>query len=447
MTAIQTTPGSDTVKLDSGSMNRFNTSGPIIFGLAIIFLVFGGFALWASTAPLDSAVLATGVVVVESERKVVQHLEGGIVKDIFVKDGDYVEKGKLILLIDDTRAKSSLEIIKSQLYAYQALAARLIAERDNEDKISFPQELLEDNSPDVLEIINGQQQLFEARRKTLNGQFDILNQRIAQYREQIVGRKAEQVSREEQIALYVDELEGLEKLSAEGNIARNFLLEKKRQLARLKGEEGRYRADVALLEQGIGEAKLQIEQLTKSNEEEIVAQLRDAQENIADLKERLIAARDVLERTRIYATSSGIVIGLSVHTIGAVIHPGEKILEIVPQDEELIFEVKVPLTDIDDVAIGQKAVLRLLAFSFRQSLLIDGEVIFASADRMTDERTGESYYSVRIRVPPEELAKLDNVRLQPGMPVDAQIKTGKRTMLQYIITPVTDILARAFKEK
>lgn len=439
----------DTVPAGSNTQPRIHAStrGPLFFGVAVIILVFGGLIVWAATAPLDSAVLATGQVVVEGERKVVQHLEGGIVEEILVKDGDFVNKGDVLVVLDDTRAGSSLEIIKAQLYAAQALEARLLAERNDADQIQFPPALLEDPSPAVQKIIAGQQELFTAHRKTFTGQTQLLNQRIAQYREQITGKRAEQKSREQQIAIYHEEIAGLETLSAQGNVSKFYLLQKKRELARLEGEEGRYRSDVALLEQGIGEARLQIEQLTKSNMEEVVANLRQTQDEIAGLEERFIAARDVLERIRITAPASGVVIGLVVHTSGAVIGSGSKILEIVPQDAELIFEVRVPLTDIDDVEVGQKAVVRLSAFSFRNNLLIEGEVIHASADRVTDPQTGASYYDVRIRVPKEQLVTLGAARLQPGMPVEAQIKTGERTMLQYLLTPVTDIVARAFREK
>jgi HlyD family secretion protein/epimerase transport system membrane fusion protein len=426
---------------------RSNPRGPLLFGLALIFIAFGGFVVWAASAPLDSAVLASGVVVVESERKVVQHLEGGIVKKILVQDGDYVNKGDLLLRMDDTRARSLLEIVKGQLNAVLALEARLITERDDLEQIVFPAELLHEENEDIRQILEGQQQLFDARRQAIQGQFDILNQRIAQYREQIEGMKAQQISREEQIVLFEQELVGLEKLLGQGNIAENYVIEKKRQLARLKGEQGKFRADVALSKQGIGETKLQIKQIQKDLQEEVISQLRQTQDKIADLQERFVTASDVLDRIEILAPASGVVIGLNVHTVGGVIGPGVNILEIVPQDEELIFEARVQTTDIDDVELGQRATVRLSAFSFRNTLLIEGEVINASADSLTDPYTGASYYAVRIRVPHGELAKLGDARLYPGMPVETQIKTGKRTMLAYILTPVSDILARAFKEK
>ena len=425
-----------------------NPRGPIIFGLTLIFVAFGGFVLWAANAPLDSAVAARGVIVVESERKVVQHLEGGIVENILVRDGDYVEKGELLLLLDDTRPKAILEITKGQLNVALALVSRLKAERDQEETITFRDELLL-NSEDknVSEIIEGQNQLFEARKNSMRGEIDILNQRIAQFREEISGMKAQQASREEQIALFDEEIVGLEKLSAASNIAENFVLDKKRQLAQLQGEKGKFKADVARANQGIGEAQLNIGQLKKNLQEEVVMQFRDVQATIADLEERLVAAQDTIDRTRITAPSSGVVIGLNVHTQGGVIGGGANILEIVPQGEELIFEARVQITDIDDIKLGQRATVRLSAFSFRHTMLIDGIVIHASADSLTDPLTGESYFSVRIRVPIEELAKLGDAILLPGMPVESLIKTGKSTMLGYMMAPIRDSMARAFIER
>jgi len=204
---------------------------------------------------------------------------------------------------------------------------------------------------------------------------------------------------------------------------------------------------VAVSRQGIGESELHIQQINKNFREEVVTQLRAVQDNIADLEERSISAQDVLDRISIKAPASGIVIGLNVHTEGGVIAKGMTIMEIVPQDEELIFEARVNTTDIDDVELGQRASVRLSAFSFRNTLLIEGEVIHVSADSLADAYTGKSYYAVRIRVPLDELAKLGNARLHPGMPVEAQIKTGEQTMLAYILTPASDVLARAFKEK
>jgi epimerase transport system membrane fusion protein len=426
---------------------KSNASGPVTFGLLLIFVAFGGFGLWAAFAPLESAVSAPGMVVVGSERKTVQHLEGGIIKQILVEDGDYVNKGDVLMLLDDTRARAVKEITHGQLVEALGLAARLQAESNQSDKITFPDELLQENDEKAAEIMHDQVELFEARRRSLNGQIDILNQRIAQYHDEISGLKAQQVAREKQIALYQQEINGLEKLVEKGNIAVNFVLEKKREMQQLQGEQGKFKSDVAQATQGIGEAQLNIQQLTKNQREEVVKEMSDTRANIADLRERLVAAQDTLDRTRVIAPYSGVVLGLSTNTVGAVIAPGAQILEIIPQGEELIFEVRVRTTDIDDVALGQKATLRLMAFSYRHTMIIEGEVIEVSADNLTDPKTGELYYAVKIRVPVEQFKLLGDKRLVPGMPVQALIKTGTNTMLGYIMAPLRDAMAKAMIEK
>lgn len=433
--------------LSAAADSQSNAAGPTIFGLLLIFVAFGGFTVWAAMAPLESAVSAPGSVVVESERKTVQHLEGGIIKQIFVKDGDYVEKGDVLLLLDDTRARAVVEIIRGQLIEALALAARLQAESEQADEITFPDELLQDDSTKIAEVVQDQRKLFEARRRSLQGEIDILNQRIAQFREEIAGLKAQQQSREGQIALFEKEIAGLETLEKTGNIAAHYVLEKKRQLQQLQGEEGKFRADVARATQSIGEAQLSIQQLQKDLREQVVMQLREVRATIADQRERLVAAQDTLDRIQVTAPESGVVLGLSAHTVGGVIGPGTRILEIVPQGEELIFEVRVQTTDIDDIAIGQRATIRLTAFSYRHTMIIEGEVIHASADSLADPDTGETYFAVKIRVPSDQFTLLGDNRLLPGMPVQALIKTGNNTMLGYIMAPLRDSLSQAFIEK
>lgn len=428
---------------------EFNTgtNGPVLFGLLLILIVFVGFTIWAATAKLESAVSAPGTVVTESEIKTVQHLEGGIIKKILVDDGDTVHKGDTLIILDDTRAKASVEITRGQLYEALALAARLEAEAEEADKIKFPDRLLNDDSEKTREVMQDQRRLFDARRHSMQGQINILNQRISQYNEQIAGLKSQQKSREQQIKLYKQEIEGLEKLQASGNIAVNYVLDKKRQLEELQGEEGKFKADVAGALQGIGEAQLNIQQLHKNLHEEVIKELRDTRANIADLDQRLVAAQDTLDRTRITAPATGVVLGLSTHTIGGVVGPGVKILDIVPEGDELVFEVHVQTTDIDDVKVGQTATLRLSAFSYRHTIIIHGEVVNVSADTLKDPVTGQSYYDVKIRVPNSQLALLGDNKLVPGMPVQALIKTGDNTMLGYILGPLRDSLSRAFIEK
>lgn len=427
--------------------SQSNPAGPLAFGSLLILFAFGGLGGWAAIAPLESAVMASGTVAVESERKVVQHLEGGIVRQIMVNDGDQVTDGQLLLTLDDTRTRAVYEIVKSQHDAALALEARLRAERDGSDHIDFPDELLAESDLEADNAIAGQTALFETRRISLGGQIDILNQRIEQFREEIDGLTSQEEARELQVSLFEQELEGLRKLAEEGSVPVNYVLAKERETAALRGERGKFRSDVARARQGIGEARLQISQLQKDRNEEVSEQLRQIQDQLADQKERIIAARDSLQRTEIRAPATGMVFGLAVHTTNAVIRPGENILYIVPKDDELIMEARANINDIDDVAINQDATIRFASLSFRNTPMIDGRVIYVSPDSQVDENTGVSYYAVKIRVSPEELAKLGDTQLQPGMPVDVLIKTGSQTALEYLLKPLTDSLAKAFLEK
>lgn len=440
-------PGQQETKTTVLAANQSNPAGPLAFGMILILVAFGGLGGWAAVAPLESAVMAPGTIMVESELKVVQHLEGGIVSRIFVNDGDVVNEGDLLLTLDDTRTRAVYEIVKSQHDAARALEARLVAERDDNERIDFPPSLLEDPDPEARRAVDGQQALFEARRLSLKGQIDILNQRIEQFREEIDGLQAQEEARALQVDLFEKELEGLRKLAEEGSVPVNYVLAKERDTAALRGERGKFRSDVARARQGIGEARLQITQLQKVRSEEVTMQLREIQDAIADQKERIVAARDSLQRTEIRAPATGMVFGLAVHTPNAVIRSGDSILYIVPEDDELIMEARARITDIDDVAIDQAATIRFTALSFRDTPIIDGRVIYVSPDSQIDENTGVAYYAVKIRVPPDELAKLEGVHLQPGMPVDVLIKTGSQTALVYLLKPFQDMMAKAFLEK
>ncbi len=419
-----------------------------MIGLLTIIIAFGGFGTWAALASLDSAAIAPGVVVVESDRKSVQHLEGGLVKDILVRDGHRVEKGDVLIRLEDTHARALHDIVRGELDAARAEESRLIAERDDRNDVVFPDELLaRARVAKVRKALEGQRSLFNARRNALRGQVAILEQSIAQFREEIEGLKSQQAAREQQLKILRDELRGLRKLLAQGNVPRNEVLAYERRIAELSGEKGRFMADVARAEQGIGEARLRIGQLRKTVREEVVAKLREVQERIFGLEERLVAAEDVLGRTEVRAPSAGIVMGMRAHTTGGVITPGQEILQVVPVGDRLIIQARVDPVDIDDVAIGQQASVRLTAFKMRSTPIIVGTLINLSADRLVDEHDGTPYYLARIEVSKEELAGLGDLALQPGMPVEALIKTGARTALGYMLSPLTENMGLAFRER
>ncbi len=340
----------------------------IMTGMLTIAIAFGGFGTWAALASLDSAAIAPGVVVVESDRKSIQHLEGGLVREILVRDGDVVERDDLLVRLENTQAKAVYDIVRGELDAARAEVARLIAERDGQEEIAFPDELLaRADVPKVGEALQGQRHLFIARRTSLQGQVAILEQSIAQFRDEIEGLKSEQAAREKQLEILTDEIGGLRKLLKQGSVPRTEVLAYERRIAELGGERGRFMANVSRAEQGIGEAKLRISQLEKSTREEVVEKLREIQGRIFGLEERLVAAEDVLGRTEIRAPAAGVVMGMQMHTTGGVVSPGQEILQVVPVGDRLVIEARVNPIDIDDVSVGQQATVRLTAFRLRST--------------------------------------------------------------------------------
>jgi HlyD family secretion protein/epimerase transport system membrane fusion protein len=288
--------------------------------MTTIVVAFGGFGAWAALASLDSAAIASGVVVVESDRKSIQHLEGGLVKEILVRDGDRVEHNDVLIRLEDTHARAMHDIVRGELDAALAEESRLVAERDSRDSVVFPRELLaRSHVSKVAKAVQGQRHLFTARRNALQGQVAILEKSIDQFREEIEGLKAEQAAREQQLTILGDELKGLRKLLKQGNVPRNEVLAYERKLAELGGEKGRFKSDVARAEQGIGEARLRISQIRKAAREQVVAELREVQERMFGLEERLVAAVDVLGRTEIRAPATGIIrapyrLQVAIHT-------------------------------------------------------------------------------------------------------------------------------------
>ncbi len=416
-------------------------------GFAIIGVLFGGFGTWASIAELSSAAIAPGVVAVQSSTKTIQHLEGGIVKEILVRDGDYVEAGEVLIRLDDTRARASLEILRQQYWGAIVLRARLLAERDGTDNVDFPESVLArlDNES-VAQALLGQQRIFETRSKALQGQIDILQQRTAQYRDEIAALNAQLVAEERQLKLIAEEIVGVRELYEKGLERKPRLLALQRKSAEIEGLKGQHLALIARTKQKIGETLLRIIDLTNRRLEEVVSELRNVEARIADVEERLRAATDVLERVEIRAPASGIVVGLRMHTLGAVVSTGEPILDLVPQNEKLIIEAKVQPEDIDSVYPGLDAEIRLTAYNRRLTPTVRGVVVYVSADSLVDADTGLAHYKARIELEPSSLHLLQDVELYPGMPAEVMIVTGKQSALDYMLAPLTERLARAFKE-
>ena len=415
------------------------------FGLIAFFLLFGFGGIWAATAPIDGAAIASGKVTVKSYSKVVQHLEGGIIKDIFVENGAYVEANDPILEIDNTQSFTELEAQNQRLIALRALEVRLEAERDGLDSLSYPPSFnsLGRQADEQMAV---QIEIFNARRSANNGSIELLEQRIEQLQTQITGYRGLQTSREELTASYTEELADIRELLSQGFSDKNSLRALERNISTSEGEVAELTASIASTEVSIGEAKLEILQERKEFLNEVVTELRNVQADINIGAEMAIALEDIVSRTVIRAPDSGIVNGLQVHTIAGVITPGMRILDIVPQEDELIIESRVAPTDIDRVAVGQEATIRFSSFGMGAAPSVFGIVTSVSADSMIDEATGILHYLARVEVSQESLEELGDLSLVPGMPADVFIATGSRTFLQYIFKPLTNSFVRGLRE-
>lgn len=418
---------------------------PVLLGFATIFLFFGGFMGWAAVAPLDSASIAPGVVKVESDRKTVQHLEGGIVREINAREGDRVRAGEVLIRLEDTQPRASLDLLHVRMMAAIALDARLVAERDGRNIVTRPIRL--HNGPDdatAREIIDAQIRIFDARRKTMSDQIAILGQRIAQFAEEINGLNGQIGAEERQIALLDQEIKSMAELVAKGVAPRPPYLELQRRLAELEGMRSQNLARIAQVGQSIGETRLQIAGLRTARTDEVVQQLRDTQAEQFELAERIRSAQDILRRTEIRAPIDGKIVALKVHTPGGVIGPGEPLLDLVPSDDRLVIDARVDPRDIDVVHAGLRALVRLTAFNQRNLPPLEGIVTSVSADRLSDERTGQAYYLARVE--PDEILVQAQGAIQPGMQAEVMIVTGARTALESFLNPISRSLNRAFRE-
>jgi len=420
---------------------------PLLAAAVIILFFFGGLVTWAALAPLDSAALAPGRVTVAGNRKTVQHLEGGIIKDLLVKEGDTVEGGQILIHIDDTQARARLEVLHSRYDKLLATEARLTAEQAFEKEVRFPDFLtVRRDQPQVAKILAAENALFEARRQSTAGRIHIFRKRIAQLKKEIAGLAAQIAAEDRQLALIEDERDSFEKLFERGVVGKTRLLRLKREEAKLIGERGDHLSLMAKARQRIGETELEIIDLKNSLLNQVAGGLRDTQAELLDVHERLKAAEDILVRTAIRAPLAGVVMGLNVHTEAGVIAPGQHLLDIVPEDDTLVIEAQVTPNDIDVVHAGLPAQVRLTAFKQRDTPLLDAELTRVSADSFTDERSGASYFLARVTIDAAELRKLDGRELYPGMGAEVMINTGQRTAMDYILAPLTDSLRRAFRE-
>lgn len=427
---------------------RRELRGTARFGIAVIILFFALGGGWAATMPLAGATIAPGVVSPEGSRRTVQHLEGGIIRDIKVAEGDHVDSGETLVVLQDVAAQAEEETLSSRLAVLAAKEARLQAERDGADGVAFSHPALEKaGDPDVRTAIAQQLNEFETRRASDSSREAILRQRIAQLQDQIGGYHKQVESIRRQNELIREELHDVEGLYRQGYERKARVLALKRTEAELLGTEGELLARIAASREAIGETKLQVANLKIERMEEIDQELTETQARRIEVEKQIAESRDRLARTIIAAPTDGTVMNLRFRTAGGVIRPGEPILDIVPDHDELVIEARVQPRDIDDVHAGLPAYVIFPSFPQRSLHKINADVAQVSADVMHDEKSGESFFTAQVRVSPDSLAEeAPQIHLTPGLPAEVYIRTTERTLLEYLVQPFMQVIERTFRE-
>lgn len=414
------------------------------FGFLTLTGIFGG---WAIGTEIVGAVIAQGSLVVETSLKKVQHPVGGVVSELMVRDGDRVKAGDVVMRIDATMTRANLAIIVKSLDQFNARKARLESERDRAGKVVFPQVLLgRAADAEIAAMMNAEQRLYENRKAVRESKKRQLEQRVQQLRDEIAGMDAERAANFREQGMVGEELNRFRSLHERGLMEKSRLSTLERQATDIDGDIGRLMAGIAGVEAKISETRLQILQIDEQWSEEVGADLREMDARIGEYVERRVAAEDQLKRVDILAPQDGVVHQLSVHTVGGVVAPGEQIMMIVPEVDKLVVEAKVAPQDIDQIFYGQTTNLRFSAFNQKTTPEITGTVERISADVTVDQRTGTSYYLVRVATSQEQIKRLGEFSLMPGMPVEAFITTGERSVLSYFLKPLLDQANRTFRE-
>jgi HlyD family secretion protein len=420
----------------------------VICGLLLFAILAAGLGGWATRTELAGAVIAQGLLVVETNVKKIQHPTGGVVAQINVREGDRVKENDLLISLDDTLTKANLAIVQKSLDEFDARQARLKAERDDLPSIPFPRDLvLRGLAGSGREIIGEEQRLFEIRSAARLGQKSQLKERASQLREELQGFATQIATKEREVDIVNRELEGVRYLSDKNLIPITRLMQLEREAVRISGERGVLQSSVAQTKGKITEIEIQIAQIDRDLKAETAREIREIQAKTAELVERRIAAEDQLKRTSIVSPQSGVVHQLSTHTVGGVISAAEQVMLIVPGSDELLVEARIAPYDIDQLQVGQAAVLRFSAFNQRTTPEIVGTLRTISADVTVDQKSGASFYSGRVGISREEVARLRELKLLPGMPVEVYIQTLPRTVLSYLIKPLEDQIAKAFRER
>lgn len=427
-----------------------NTSSrkPIIAGLVLFLALFIGGGGWLYAANLSGAVIATGTVAVQGKPKTIQHLDGGIVAEINIADGDLVKQGDVVIRLDETLLEANLQIYRNRLREAIARRSRLVAERDTRPEIEWDEAIL--NVLDITQeesIRQGHLKLFEARRTSMTGQINQLQEQIAQFKNQINGVNALKSSRVRQVAMLSEELQNISDLKDKGLVTNNQVMSLERQKEDLSGQIGEHDAELARIANSINEAEIQILQVEREARQSVLTELREVEQEVNDMTQQLHATVEQLKRIEIKAPVNGIIHELSVFTIGGVIGPGAPILQIIPQDEQFVIEANVEPQFIDELYPKQPTTVRFSAFNQRSTPELNGTIEGISANVVVDEQSGVPFYKVKVGVSQTELARLNGQQLIPGMPVETFIKTRDRTALNYLIKPLLDQFNRALREE
>ncbi len=426
---------------------RWSAGYSFLLGFLALAALIGGLGAWSVQARISGAVVAPGMIELESNRQVVQHLDGGVVDEIYVRDGDTVEAGEVLVRLEASGLRSERAVIRDQLREQLARIARLIAERDGAESVEFPQELLDvaEFSSDVQAMIEGQRELFRARIASVERTDEQLSEQITQIRNQIRGLESQYNALVEQRDIIEEDLQGQEELLGQGLIQRRQVTAQRRELADINGEIGRIEADVARAKGEIAALSIERLKLDTTRREEAIGELRDLRASELELRERMRNLDEIIARLDVRAPMSGVVHGNTVFAVKSVVQGGQPMMYIIPQDQPLVVAVRLQPIHIDEVLVGQEAGLRFTAFDQRQTPEIEAHVSELSADVLTDETSGQTFYRAEITPDDGQMERLGQT-LVPGMPVEAYIHTGERTPLAYLTKPLMDYFNRAMRE-
>ncbi|NVP57570.1 HlyD family type I secretion periplasmic adaptor subunit [Mycoplana rhizolycopersici] len=420
-----------------------------LIGYATVFLLLGGMGAWAALTRINGAVVASGIIEVASNRQVVQHLTGGVVGKINVQEGDTVKAGDVLMRLDDTFDRSELAVIENQLFSLMGTAARLMAEQDDKAEIRFDPELIEraKTDPEVQEIVEGQTRLMEARRETREKKIGQLSEKKKQIAKQNEGLDSRIAALETQLKLIEQELDAQNKLLQKSLTNASRVLQLQREEADIAGTISQAKSSIAENAGKVAEIELAVLNIDSDMREEATTSLREIEAKIAELKENRTAKLETLSRMDITAPVPGVILGMQVHALKSVIKPADPLLYIIPQENDLVIKTQISPTQIDQVHVGQVAHIRFGAFDHRSTPEIFGHVTKVAADVLQDQRTGATYYQAEIKPDSGEMLKLGDKHVIPGMPVETFIQTSERSPLEYLIKPLGDYFAKAFRER